>query len=258
MNVLSPKKEDQQVENMMSIPKQICLFPHHKQNDIQLRKQQEIVEKFWKAFHNLQIAQIQPNVNVKYPFVIQISCNDFVVHLGDTQTNINNKCECIFPFTNSLIPYHNTQGSPIYPKMKLPIYKRRGVSSMQDEKETKNIPKNYCKSIITFACKNKDNLCFEILKDQLKVVKFIDKISEYKKKLLNIKIFSSLLQKSDDIEEEEYRRAFRIISQIFIKKQAISYIFNSKIIQHNWHMRYRYQVYKGVKNPNGFSHIKNL
>lgn len=140
------------------------------------------------------------------------------------------------------------------------------MNVLQDQKDTKNIPKNYCKAIITFACKNQA-LCLEILKDQLKVVKFIEKITQYKKQLLNIRIFSELLQNSNDAEEEEFRKTFRILryhfvietnSRIFIKKHAINYIFNSKIVQHNWHLRYRNQIYKGVKSPNNFSHIKNL
>ncbi|CAD8088154.1 unnamed protein product [Paramecium sonneborni] len=258
MNSLCTKQEDQQAMNNESIPKQISLFPNNNQNVIQFQQYQQIIQKFWKALQNLLVAQIQPHNQPKYPFVIQISYNDFVVHLGHKQTDLISRCECIFPYTSSMIQCYQTQEGPRVHKVKLPIYKRRGVSLMQDQKDTKNIPKNYCKSIITFACKNEQNICFQILQDQLKVVKFIDKISQYKKQLLNIKIFSGLLQQSDDQEEEEYRRAFRIISQIFIKKQAINYIFNSKIVQHNWHLRYRYQIYKGVKNPNSFSHIKNL
>ncbi|CAD8074849.1 unnamed protein product [Paramecium primaurelia] len=248
----------QQEANIVNIPKQIYLLQNDNPNMRQIQRYYQIIEKFLKALHNLQNAQNQPDFVLKYPIVIQITFNNFMVHLGKTKTDLFSKNECIFKTSNLIVPSYHTQEIPSYPKIQLPIQKKRQINFMQDQKDSKNIPKNYCKSIITFACKDQQNLCFKILKDQLKVVKFLDKISQYKKQLLNIKIFSTLLQKSDDPEEEEYRRAFRIISQIFIKKQAINYIFNSKIVQHNWHMRYRLQIYKGVKNPDNFSHIKNL
>ncbi|CAD8065309.1 unnamed protein product [Paramecium primaurelia] len=257
MNHLLIKCEDQQALNGINIPKQISLFLDHNHTVKYLQKEALIIQKFLKALHNLQVAQSQSHNTPKYPFVIFISYNQFVVHFGKTQLDINNMFRFSFYPQSQLIPQYNQVNSQ-FPKIKLQIYKRREVRLMQDQKDTKNIPKNYCKSIITFACKNQQNLCIEILKEQLKVVKFIDKISQYKKKQLNIRVFSTLLQKSEDPEEEEYRRAFRIISQIFIKKQAINYIFNSKIVQHNWHMKYRYQIYKGIKNPQNFTHVKNL
>ncbi|CAK79415.1 unnamed protein product (macronuclear) [Paramecium tetraurelia] len=250
--------ENQQEPNILNIPKQICLFPNYNQNTREIQRRYQVIEKFLKALHQLQIAQSQPNKSIKYPILIQMSSDHIMVDFGKLKTDTCGIGEFIFSPQNYYVPCYHTQAIPQCPKIQLPIQKKRQISFMQDQKDSKNIPKNYCKSIITFACKNQDNLCLEILKDQLKVVKFVDKISQYKKQLLNIKIFSNLLQKSDDPEEEEYRRAFRIISQIFIKKQAINYIFNSKIVQYNWHMRYRLQIYKGVKDPDHFSHLKNL
>ncbi|CAD8066315.1 unnamed protein product [Paramecium sonneborni] len=241
----------------VSIPRSLPLV-QKSENCISIQKQWCVVDKFMRALNKLQIAQNKIQNQPKYPFVLQLSINEFIVHLGTNKVELAMSNELSFysnfqPIQYCCPPPVNTPT----PTIKLPIHKKREVNVLQDQKDTKNIPKNYCKSIITFACKNQ-NLCLEILKDQLKVVKFLEKITVYKKLLLNIRIFSSLLQHSEDPEEEEFRRAFRIISRIFIKKYAINYIFNSKIVQHNWHMRYRSQIYKGVKNPNNFSHIKNL
>ncbi|CAD8161091.1 unnamed protein product [Paramecium octaurelia] len=257
MNNFLIKQEDQQALYNLQIPKQISMFPSQYSNMIQFQKETMIIQKFLKALHNLQVAQSELYNSPKYPFVIQVQNNQFLVHLGKTQFDRNNMFEHIYPPQCYYVPQY-AQVISQYPKLKLHIQKKRQVRLMQDQKDTKNIPKNYCKSIITFACKNQQNLCIRILKDQVKVVKFINKISQYKKQLLNIRVFSALLQRSEDPEEEEYRQAFRIISQIFIKKQAINYIFNSKIVQYNWHMKYRQKIYKGIKDPNSFSHIKNL
>ncbi|CAK74700.1 unnamed protein product (macronuclear) [Paramecium tetraurelia] len=264
MNNLHIKQEDQQALRNIQIPKQISMFPsqqyfsqYYSPTMIYFHQEHMIIQKFLKALHNLQVAQGQLHNSPKYPFVIQVSNNQILVHLGRIQLDISNKFGHIFSPQSYYVPQY-AQVISQYPKLKLHIQKKRQVRLMQDQKDTKNIPKNYCKSIITFACKNQQNLCIRILKDQVKVVKFINKISQYKKQLLNIRVFSALLQRSEDPEEEEYRLAFRIISQIFIKKQAINYIFNSKIAQHNWHMKYRQKIYKGIKDPNRFSHIKNL
>ncbi|CAD8072356.1 unnamed protein product [Paramecium sonneborni] len=257
MKVYGIKQEERTNPPLVSIPRRLPFF-QTSENFLSIQKQQAVIHKFMRALHQLQLAQNKIHNQPKYPFVLQLSMNELMVHLGTNKTELT--------MSNEFSLYSNFQpiqyccpppASSPTPTIKLPIYKKREVNVLQDQKDTKNIPKNYCKSIITFACKNQ-NLCLEILKDQLKVVKFLEKITVYKKQLLNIRIFSSLLQHSDDPEEEEFRRAFRIISRIFIKKYAINYIFNSKIVQHNWHMRYRSQIYKGVKSPNNFSHIKNL
>lgn len=38
-------------------------------------------------------------------------------------------------------------------------------------------------------------------------------------------------------------------SAYFIKKQAVAYIFNSRIAQKSWHIKYRYDLMKAVNNP---------
>ncbi|CAD8102105.1 unnamed protein product [Paramecium primaurelia] len=257
MKIYGIKQEERTNPGPISIPRSIPFY-QTSENLISIQKQWTVIHKFMRALNKLQLAQNKIHNQPKYPFVLQLSMNEFMVHLGSDKLELRMSNELSFYPNYGPVQYccPPPVSSPT-PTIKLPIHKKREVNVLQDQKDTKNIPKNYCKSIITFACKNQ-NLCLEILKDQLKVIKFLEKITVFKKQLLNIRIFSSLLQHSDDPEEEEFRKAFRIISRIFIKKYAINYIFNSKIVQHNWHMRYRSQIYKGVKNPNNFSHIKNL
>ncbi|CAD8080692.1 unnamed protein product [Paramecium primaurelia] len=257
------KEEEQHVQTPMSISKTTV----SKQNRRKVLQENQsfqsiylkVVNKFLQTFHNLQMAQLnsQQKSFPSYPFILQYSFNEFLVHLGGHKMDFKNT-----PILNNFqqqqqlqqcVPKLITQQCP---SIKLSIQKRKGVSS-QEQKDTKNIPKNYCKAIITFASKHKA-LCHQILGDQLKVVKFLERITVYKKKLMNIRIFSALLSQSEDPDEEEFNQTFRILSRIFVKKYAINYIFNSKIVQHNWHLRYRQQIYKGIKNPKNFSHIKKL
>ncbi|CAK87425.1 unnamed protein product (macronuclear) [Paramecium tetraurelia] len=217
------------------------------------------VSKFLQALHILQLAQHRSqNLGIpSYPFVLQYQYNEFLVHLGGHKIDVANtpdRNDCQEQLhMQQFVPRLNTQQCV---SIKLGIHKRKGMLN-QEQKDTKNIPKNYCKAIITFASKN-PALCHQILGDQLKVVKFLERITVYKRKLMNIRTFSGLLSQSEDPHEEEFNQTFRILSRIFVKKYAINYIFNSKIVQHNWHLRYRQQIYKGIKNPKNFSHIKKL
>ncbi|CAD8177053.1 unnamed protein product [Paramecium octaurelia] len=219
-----------------------------------LQKLTKTVEKFYKALARLQEAQYkeQNSVNPSYPFVFQYSFNEIIIHLGRHQVQLSQPEDS---YNYQLKKIRHIQKKPTLPQ-KYSVQKRIAFC-VQDQKDSKNIPKNYCKAIITFAQKNQQ-LCFQILGDELKVARFTDFLSNQKKKLLNIRVFSALLQQCDDPFQEEFNRTFRIISQIFIKKYAINYIYNSKIVQHNWHIRYRQQIYKGIRNPKCFSHLKKL
>ncbi|CAK90390.1 unnamed protein product (macronuclear) [Paramecium tetraurelia] len=227
-----------------------------------LQKLTKTSEKFYKALARLQEAQYkeQNSVNPRYPFVFQFSFNEIIVnfkyieqvHLGRHQVQLSQPQDS---YSYQFKKIKQIQKKPTLPQ-KYSVQKRIAFS-VQDQKDSKNIPKNYCKAIITFAQKNQQ-LCLQILGDELKVARFTDFLSNQKKKLLNIRVFSALLQQCDDPFQEEFNRTFRIISQIFIKKYAINYIYNSKIVQHNWHIRYRQQIYKGIKNPKSFSHLKKL
>ncbi|CAD8080135.1 unnamed protein product [Paramecium primaurelia] len=224
------------------------------QSSIILQQQTKIVEKFYIALARLQEAQYkeQNQITPRYPFVFQYSFNELIVHLGDHQVQLNQEQDSMKYKQKKL---RCLEKKPTF-HSKPSVQKRYGFS-LQDQKDSKNIPKNYCKAIINFAQKNQQ-LCLKILDDELQVAKFIEFLSNQKKKLLNIKVFSALLQQSEDPSLEKFNRTFRIISQIFIKKQAINYIYNSKIVQQNWHIRYRQQIHKGIRNPRNFSHIKKL
>ncbi|KAM3132653.1 hypothetical protein pb186bvf_015198 [Paramecium bursaria] len=232
---------------------QIIAFDQAKfQNEWSIR-----VANFIRALIKLQYVQFQEHNNLqpKYPIVLEKGPSQFYIHLGNIRVELNVQ-QCMMQFMS--LPYSMCDRS-ITKQLGGEIRKKpiRRCLNPHDQKDTKNIPKNYCKAIITYAQKN-PAICLSLLGTEQKVQRFLEKLSKQKKDLLNIKVFSRLLQQSQNPEEDEQNRAFRIISRLFIKKYAINYIFNSKIVQENWHLKYRFKIYKGVQNPSNFNHIKNL
>ena len=48
----------------------------------------------------------------------------------------------------------------------------------------------------------------------------------------------------------------RIISNLFFRKYALEYIFNSRISSYNSHIKYRSSLWQALKQPETFNHIK--
>ena len=49
----------------------------------------------------------------------------------------------------------------------------------------------------------------------------------------------------------------RIMSQVFLRRSALSYIFNSKVGNVQTHLKYRARFLKALRNPAAFDHIKD-
>lgn len=138
----------------------------------------------------------------------------------------------------------------------------------QIEKETKNIPKNYGKAIITFILKH-PQLCKKVFDDLQKCGSFLAYIRD-NKNINNITSFNRLLIRVEDPIVDEYHKAFRIFwyinfkiikkndSNYFLKKLGVKYVFNSKIQRVNWHLKYRNNLRRAVANPEKFIQIKNI
>lgn len=85
------------------------------------------------------------------------------------------------------------------------------MATGKDLKETKNIPKNFSKAIITFVIKNGD-LCRKLLQEELVYEKFMEHLKQKKKSMSNIKHLSEMLVDTvEDETERLYNRTFRII-----------------------------------------------
>lgn len=66
------------------------------------------------------------------------------------------------------------------------------MATGRDMKETKNIPKNFSKAIITYVIKNQE-LCKRVLKDETMYDKFLEYLKSRKRLMSNIKHMSEML-----------------------------------------------------------------
>ena len=130
-----------------------------------------------------------------------------------------------------------------------------GQPDREEEKriknETKNIPKNYGKAIITFIERYKgvvENVCHftgvpfdEFMDDMLEMKKTINTIADLRKLWM----------------EYRHARCMRIISNLFFRKYSLNYIFNSRICNFKSHIKYRHRLWEAIRQPNAFRHIKD-
>jgi hypothetical protein len=53
-------------------------------------------------------------------------------------------------------------------------------------------------------------------------------------------------------------KCMRTISNLFFRKHAMHYIFNSRISNYSSHIKYRQSLWQALKNPTAFNHIKEF
>lgn len=87
---------------------------------------------------------------------------------------------------------------------------------------------------------------------------FIKKIELKKDKVISIKVFKSLFfTESDDPEQREFCRVFRIMAFKFLREDFVQYIYNNKKIKQAAPMlKYLNVVLKGLQEPKTFSSWK--
>jgi hypothetical protein len=56
--------------------------------------------------------------------------------------------------------------------------------------------------------------------------------------------------------ENRFAKVFRIISKEYLRKHALSYIFNSRVVNITKHVKYRQIIEKGIDRPESFTHMK--
>lgn len=118
--------------------------------------------------------------------------------------------------------------------------------------ETKNIPKNFGKGIISFIEKNEKKVRSLLRQEKATYSCFIAMMREEKKSINTICDLRKLWT------HEAYGRCLRIISNLFFRKHALHYIFNSRITNFASHIKYRQALWKAVQNPNDFNRIKEF
>ena len=130
---------------------------------------------------------------------------------------------------------------------------KKPSASKKIKNETKNIPKNYGKAIISFIERN-EKLVRRVLHiaDTNDYNSFMNTIRQKKRKVNSIADLRSLWVD----EENPFAKTTRILSGIFLKRHSLSYIFNSRVTNFQGHIKYRYRLIEALREPKQFTSIK--
>lgn len=129
-----------------------------------------------------------------------------------------------------------------------------------DKNETKNIPKNYGKAMLSFIQKNirkYSDLVKPILSaSNQNVVDLLLSVRRHKKEVNSINYLKLIWghgQQADPIF-----KCIRIMSNIFMRKHCLEYIFNSRIKNYSTHIKYKKRIMEGIANTEDFTCIKQF
>ena len=106
--------------------------------------------------------------------------------------------------------------------------------------ETKNIPKNFGKAIITFAEQHPSTVSRALQHSAVSFEELMESLKEKKKGINSIADLRNLWL--DD--KYPYAKEMRTLSRYFLKRGALSYIFKSRISNHKGHIKYRKRMIK--------------
>ena len=120
--------------------------------------------------------------------------------------------------------------------------------------DTKNIPKNYGKAILTFIQKSPKSrkLAAEM---GIPFPDFMMLVRRTKKKVNSIEGLRKMWG-SENLQHQ-IRKCIRILSYDFMRKHCLRYIFHSKVRNYGTHIKYRKRLIEGIENPVAFHHIKD-
>lgn len=126
-----------------------------------------------------------------------------------------------------------------------------GLDEKCSRNETKNIPKNYGKAIIIFIEKNRCILEGILEENGHDYDILLSKLRNLKKKINTISDLRNLW------EEQGESKSIRIISNIFLRKYSLHYIYNSRIKTRLCHAKYKRRLQEAIVSPKDFNHIKD-
>lgn len=117
--------------------------------------------------------------------------------------------------------------------------------------ETKNIAKNYGKAIIAFMQRNKRIFRAICRATATPYQRISEELPELKAALTTVMGFRRVWT------SYKYAECMRMVSQVFLRKSALPYIFNSKVANVQTHLKYRARFLKALRSPAAFDHIKD-
>lgn len=121
--------------------------------------------------------------------------------------------------------------------------------------ETKNIPKNFGKAIVSFIEKQ-ERLTQAVVSrfPGLDYAQFILEMRQRRRRINSIADLRALWLEA----ENRFAQPTRILSLIFLKKHSLPYIFHSRVTNYEGHIKYRYRLMEALKDPKNFTSIKSF
>ncbi len=133
-------------------------------------------------------------------------------------------------------------------EVKKPSRKRGPVP----KNDTKNIPKNFGKAIINFYEKNPALMKRITQVNEVDYKELLEELTKLKPKLNTISDLRKLWV------DHEQAKCLRVISELFLRRHCMHYIFNSRVWNYKSHIKYKTRFREALKSPDSFSFIKEF
>jgi len=136
------------------------------------------------------------------------------------------------------------------------VHRREAISN-------KNIVKNYSRAMVNFALSNMAVVYLEkIIKNEpaFNMEGFKKFMEEQREEITSIKRLRDILMlcREDGQQLISYKRVFKALSLVFIKKFSVNWIYSSKIADKLIHVKYRFKMLRRVQNPEYFTYLEDF
>ena len=130
-----------------------------------------------------------------------------------------------------------------------------------DVRATKNIVKNYAQAICKFILSSMalPYLNKFINQELVTLYNFLAYIKSIQPQIKSLHHFrAALLTTQTDSEEiASYKSLLVKMGEVFIKFFSVNWIYHSKIVHKDAHMKYRFRMLRRIKNPEAFTKLKS-
>jgi len=125
---------------------------------------------------------------------------------------------------------------------------------------TKNIVKNYGRAISSFALSNLALPYLDVIleREGLSIHRFTQYIRQIKGSIDGLSHFRStiLVGRSDGHQLAANKRAFMALSEVFIKYFSVNWIYNSRVLHKEAHLKFRFKMLRRIHRPDLFTYLK--
>lgn len=120
--------------------------------------------------------------------------------------------------------------------------------------DTKNIPKNYGKAILTHIQKNTYTVKKILAHEGVSFAEFMSQVRKNKTRINSIADLRKMWGEGD--YDNKMKKCFRMLSHDFMRRHCLMYIFNSRVKNFGTHIKYRRKIISGIEKPSDFTNIK--